>query len=98
MKVSKEGIVGLVAAVKRYLRTDQTARLNSWDKKADYIISQLLDCKSVTVRKVIPVNVDHPRPMIVPKVEMTPSLPKLTAEFIEKETAKGRSAHSGLLA
>jgi len=89
MKVSKEAIVGLVAAVKRYLRTDQSARLREWDKKADYLLAELSGCKGVMVRKVLPVNIDHPRPMIVPRVEIEPSSPKLSAEDLEKELRKG---------
>jgi len=89
MKVSKEGIVGLVAAVKKYLRTDQTIRLLEWDNEAKYLVSELSGFKSVAVRKITPVNVDHPRPMIVPRVEIEPLSSNLTADILEKELLKG---------
>ena len=89
MKVSKEGIVGLVVAVKKYLRTDQSARLAEWDKEADYIVSDLSGYKGVTVRKMMPVNIDHPRPMTIPKVEITTKLSKLTPENMEQELRNG---------
>lgn len=89
MKVSKEGIVGLVAAIRKYVRTDQDARIAMWNKRADYMVSELSASRGVVVRKMLPVNVDHPRPMTIPKVEVTLTSTKLRPESIEKELRKG---------
>ncbi len=87
MKISKEGIVGLVAAVKKYVQIDQAARLKIWNDKVDYIVSSLSNCKDVSVRNVIPTNVDHPRPMTIPRVEIKSG--RITPEDLERELKKG---------
>jgi len=87
MKVSKEGIVGLVAALKKYVKTDHLARLQRWNEKVDFIVSQLSGLKDVSVRKVMPTNVDHPRPMTIPRVEILSGIK--TPEELERELKNG---------
>lgn len=43
MKVGKEEIVGLVAAVNRYVELDHEAVMEAWNKKARYLADQLKD-------------------------------------------------------
>jgi len=52
MKVSKEEIVGLLAALERYEKKDRKAEVEAWNKKAEYIADQLEDLPYVTVSLV----------------------------------------------
>jgi len=77
MKVSKEDIFAVVAAVRRYLRTDHEQRIRNWKKVADYMVAGLSDCRKIKVRAVAPDSsllltslAMHPRPSIVPRVEV----------------------------
>jgi L-seryl-tRNA(Ser) seleniumtransferase len=71
MKVSKEDIFAVVAAVKRYLRTDHEQRIKKWETVADNIVAGLSDCRNVRAAKVSTAALaTHARPGIVPRVEV----------------------------
>ncbi len=54
MKVGKEEIAGVVAAVERYLRVDHAAERRMLDKRADEVMATLSSVKGITTRKEIP--------------------------------------------
>jgi L-seryl-tRNA(Ser) seleniumtransferase len=86
MKVSKEDIVAVVVAVKRYLSTDHNGRMKEWVSKADYMASQLSG-SAIKARKVYP-SVGHPRPASIPRVEVTVSSGHITAEWLVENLRK----------
>jgi len=69
MKVSKEDIVALLVAIKRYLATDQSERFRKWDRMIEYMLFELSKCNRIAVRKVNP-SWDHSRPACIPRVEV----------------------------
>jgi L-seryl-tRNA(Ser) seleniumtransferase len=69
MKSSKEDILALVVALRRYLAKDHTERIRESERKADYMIMQLSGFSSVGVRRVEP-GPTHNRPACFPRVEL----------------------------
>jgi L-seryl-tRNA(Ser) seleniumtransferase len=78
MKTSKEDIVGVIAALEKYLKTDHTTRIRNWDRSADYFVSRINaeSAGNATATKVL-LSLDHPRPATIPKVEVA-----LTGKFL----------------
>lgn len=66
MKVGKEEIAGLVAAVERYLRVDHEAEHRTMEKRAEEVIALLAGIKGITARKEVPEIANH-----VPHVSVT---------------------------
>lgn len=62
MKVGKEEIVGLVAALKRYVRLDHQARIARWERKVALIVDGLADIERVYVSRVFPDYTGRPVP------------------------------------
>ena len=62
MKVGKEEIVGLVAALKRYVRLDHQARLAGWERQVSLIVDGLADIGHLRVRRVFPDYTGRPVP------------------------------------
>jgi len=84
MKSSKEDILGLLAASKRYLQTDHEMRIREWDRKLQYMISELSECKGVNVRRFEP-TVGHNRPACIPRVELEfPNSPTSAGKYAEE--------------
>ena len=52
MKVGKEEIIGLVAAVRRYAALDHDAVLEGWNKKAQYIADVLSEASGINAALV----------------------------------------------
>lgn len=69
MKTSKEDILAITAATKRYLETDHDQRMQVWEKKIQYMIQRLTKCKALEVRRVVP-GFGHNRPACIPRVEI----------------------------
>ncbi len=62
MKVGKEEIVGLVAALKRYVRLDHQARLARWEQQVSLVVDGLADVGRLRVRRVFPDYTGRPVP------------------------------------
>ncbi|MDD9955915.1 MAG: aminotransferase class V-fold PLP-dependent enzyme [Anaerolineaceae bacterium] len=62
MKVGKEEIVGLVAALKRYVRLDHQARLARWEQRVSLIVDGLADVGQLRVSRVFPDYTGRPVP------------------------------------
>ncbi len=62
MKVGKEEIVGLVAALKRYVRLDHEARLARWEQQVSLIVDGLADIERLNVSRVFPDYTGRPVP------------------------------------
>jgi len=86
MKVSKEDIVAVAVAVKRYLATDHDRRMKEWESKADRMADQLSG-PGVRARKVFP-SVGHPRPVSIPRVEVEVSSGVVTGEWLVENLRK----------
>jgi uncharacterized pyridoxal phosphate-dependent enzyme len=68
MKTSKEDVVATVAAVKRYLKTDQAARMRGWERMATYIRDEV--SRRFPGLEIKIVRDSRPRPPMVPKVQL----------------------------
>ena len=62
MKVGKEEIVGLVTALKRYVRLDHEARLARWEQQVSLIVDGLADIRRLSVSRVFPDYTGRPVP------------------------------------
>lgn len=62
MKVGKEEIVGLLAALKRYVALDHQARLAGWERKVSLIVEGLADIGQLRVSRVFPDYTGRPVP------------------------------------
>jgi L-seryl-tRNA(Ser) seleniumtransferase len=69
MKTSKEDILAVVAALRRYFRTDHARRYDGWEKKIQYMVSELSKRSDLKVSRVFP-GYGHPRPVSIPRVEL----------------------------
>jgi seryl-tRNA(Sec) selenium transferase len=69
MKTSKEDILAVVAALRRYFRTDHARRYDGWERKIRYMVSELSKCSGVEVNRILPRH-GHPRPVSIPRVEL----------------------------
>ncbi len=65
MKVSKENLVGMVAALELYMDTDEIAMIDEWRSKASYIARKLEGIKGLrVVIEDTPVDRQGPQPVI----------------------------------
>ena len=62
MKVGKEEIAGLVAALKRYVRLDHRARIARWEQRVSLIVDGLADIEALRVSRVFPDYTGRPVP------------------------------------
>lgn len=62
MKVGKEEIVGLVAALKRYVRLDHEARIARWEQQVSLIVDELANIEGLRVSRVFPDYTGRPVP------------------------------------
>ena len=76
MKVGKEEIVGLLAAVERYLELDHDAEWRSWEARASAIVAILGKIPGASVRCDVP-EIANRAPHVV--LEWSPSFAPLTA-------------------
>jgi uncharacterized pyridoxal phosphate-dependent enzyme len=86
MKTSKEDIIAFVTALERYLKADHKKRLLEWERIADSLISGLKNVgDNIRARKIYGSDIDHPRPAIVPIVEIELTKGRVLAgEMIQK--------------
>ncbi len=87
MKTSKEDILAAVRAIERYSVIDHDARVMDWNARAENMCEKLskipsMSCRVITTGTVRPM--EHPRPRIVPRVEVNIIRGKLSnAELFE---------------
>jgi len=68
MKISKEQIVGLVVALKRYVNKNHDEEMKRWRKMAEYMAKELDKIPNVKARVIIPII--GPRPLVIPRTEV----------------------------
>jgi uncharacterized pyridoxal phosphate-dependent enzyme len=91
MKTSKEDIVAFIAALERYLQTNHEERLSSWEKKVEFMISQLEGLNGILhARKIYGNDTGQPRPAIVPRVEIELASTAITVEDVIEKLRHGR--------
>jgi L-seryl-tRNA(Ser) seleniumtransferase len=59
MKVSKEDMVALAAAVERFVRTDHRAEWREWERRIGVIEDALRDIPSVEMERLVPAIANH---------------------------------------
>ena len=69
MKVSKEQIVGLIVALKKFVNEDHDAEMKRWTEMAEYMARELDRVPNVSARVVMPRR--GPRPLVIPRAEVT---------------------------
>jgi L-seryl-tRNA(Ser) seleniumtransferase len=86
MKVSKEDMIALLAAVERYVRTDHKAEWAEWERKIGLIEHALQDILTIRCERVVPPIANH-----VPHLQLTwdQERVKITREQVTKELAEG---------
>jgi len=80
MKAGKEEIVGLVAAVDRYLALDHGARMARWENQVEAIVDALEGIPSARARRVFP-SEPGIQPTSIPRVyvDLAPPAPDVSA-------------------
>ena len=86
MKVGKEEIVGLLAAVERFLKVDHAAESRVWEKRAAEIIEVLAAVPGMTARQDVPEIANH-SPHVV--IEWSQWHSKLTAGDVVRALREG---------
>jgi L-seryl-tRNA(Ser) seleniumtransferase len=86
MKVGKEEIVGLLAAVERYLRLDHDAEWRAWEARADATIARLVGIPGMSARRDVPEIANH-APAVV--LEWDRREPAITAEEVVRRLWDG---------
>jgi D-glucosaminate-6-phosphate ammonia-lyase len=65
MKVGKEEIVGLLAAVERYLKLDHDAEWRTWETRSSEIIAQLAQVPGMSARREVAEIANHVPQVVV---------------------------------
>jgi D-glucosaminate-6-phosphate ammonia-lyase len=86
MKVGKEEIVGLLAAVERYLKVDHNAEIAELDSRVTYMRSQLTSAKGVKTERHVPVIANEVPHLLVTWDE---SALKLASDDVAKKLLDG---------
>ncbi len=86
MKVSKEDMIALLAAVERYLSLDHQAEWREWERRLDVIEQVLRDIPTLQCERIVPPIANH-----VPHVILTwdEKRVKITRQRLIRELAKG---------
>jgi uncharacterized pyridoxal phosphate-dependent enzyme len=86
MKVGKEEIVGLLAAVERFLNLDHAAEWRVWESRVTEMIEILGGIRGLTARRDVPEIANH-SPHVV--LEWSPSHSELPAEDVVRRLRDG---------
>ena len=99
MKVGKEEIAGLVAAVERYLKADHEGERRVLERRADEMIQALSGLRAVKARKDVPEIANHVPHVIVEWVDkdLKPGPSDVVRELIEGEPPIAVSGGDGSL-
>jgi D-glucosaminate-6-phosphate ammonia-lyase len=86
MKVSKEDMIALLAAVERYLRVDHRAEWREWERRVEAIEKALKSIPALRCERIVPPIANH-----VPHVLLTwdEKRIRITREQLVKELADG---------
>jgi L-seryl-tRNA(Ser) seleniumtransferase len=86
MKVSKEDMIALLAAVERYLKLDHKAEWREWERRLGVIEKALKDIPTLRCQRVVPPIANH-----VPHLQLTwdEKRLKVTRAQLTRELAKG---------
>ncbi len=86
MKVSKEDMVALLAAVERYLRIDHKAEWREWERRIEVIEKALKEVPTLACERVVPPIANH-----VPHLQLIwdEKRVKITREQVAKKLAAG---------
>ncbi len=86
MKVSKEDMIALLAAVERFVRLDHKAECREWERRIGVIEKALKDIPTVEFERIVPPVANH-----VPHLQITwdEKRVKVTREQLTRELAKG---------
>ncbi len=90
LKVSKEQIIGLVWALRRWTGLDHEARVRGWQAQAENLRQALQGLPGVQAEVAVPTS--GPRPLIVPKVRVTWTDASLSADAAADALAAGHPA------
>jgi L-seryl-tRNA(Ser) seleniumtransferase len=88
MKTSKEDVLGFVAALKRYVSLNEAERMREWEDKAKQIV-EALSQNNVVKAKVVTPNKGSPRPLCIPRAEVEPTSPNVSAEELLAKLKNG---------
>jgi L-seryl-tRNA(Ser) seleniumtransferase len=86
MKVSKEDMIALLAAVERYVRTDHQAERREWERRLGVIEQALKDLPTVVCERIVPPVANRVPHLIISWDE---GRSKLTRERLTKGLADG---------
>ena len=86
MKVSKEDMVALLAAVERYLHIDHQAEWREWERRIGVIEQALKDIPTLECQRVVPPIANHVPHLILAWDEKRL---KLTRERLTRQLAAG---------
>lgn len=86
LKVGKEDMIALLAAVERYVRADHAAESREWERRLGVLESALRDVPTLKTERVVPPIANH-----VPHVLLfwDESIVKITREDLTKQLAAG---------
>ena len=86
LKVGKEDMIALLAAVERYVRTDHAAEWREWERRLGVLESALHEMPTLKTERVVPPIANH-----VPHVLLLwdESVVKITREDVTKQLAAG---------
>ena len=86
MKVSKEDMVALLAAIERYLHIDHQAEWREWERRIGVIEQALKDIPTLECQRVVPPIANHVPHLILAWDEKRL---KLTRERLTRQLAAG---------
>ncbi len=86
MKVSKEDMIALLAAVERYVRLDHQAEWREWERRLDVIEQALRDIPTLQCERIVPPIANHVPHLILSWDEKRV---KMTRQRLTRELAKG---------
>jgi L-seryl-tRNA(Ser) seleniumtransferase len=86
MKVSKENMIALLAAVERFVHTDHQAERAEWERRLGVIEEAVRDLPTVRCERVVPPIANHVPHLVVTWDE---GRVKLTREQLTRELAAG---------
>lgn len=87
MKVGKEEMVGLLAAVELYLQQDHQARMAGFEAMVQFLVDSFSDCPGVAARRDFPNEAGRPLPWAL--LEFDPAITGLTAAQIQQQLWDG---------